>query len=35
MLKFLSRLTDSNEREIRQLEPLAARINELEPDSAR
>ncbi len=31
MLKFLSRLTDSNEREIRRLQPLVDRINELEP----
>ncbi|MCC6175484.1 MAG: preprotein translocase subunit SecA, partial [Chloroflexi bacterium] len=32
MLKFLSRLGDSNEREIRALEPIVARINELEPE---
>jgi preprotein translocase subunit SecA len=32
MLKFLSRLTDSNEREIRRLQPLVDRINELEPE---
>jgi preprotein translocase subunit SecA len=32
MLKFLSRLTDSNEREVRRLQPLVDRINELEPE---
>ena len=32
MLKFLSRLTDSNEREVRRFEPTVARINELEPE---
>jgi preprotein translocase subunit SecA len=32
MLKFLSRLTDSNEREVRRLEPIVARINALEPE---
>ena len=32
MKKFLSRLVDSNEREVRRLEPLVARINELEPE---
>jgi len=30
MMKFLSRLVDSNEREVRRLEPLAADINALE-----
>ena len=34
MLKFLSRLTDSNEREVRRFEPIVARINELEPEYA-
>jgi preprotein translocase subunit SecA len=34
MLKFLSRLTDSNEREVRRFEPTVARINELEPEYA-
>jgi len=32
MMKFLTRLMDSNEREVRQLEPVVARINELEPE---
>ncbi len=32
MKKFLSRLVDSNEREVRRLEPLVAAINELEPE---
>jgi preprotein translocase subunit SecA len=32
MLKFLSRLTDSNEREVRRLEPIVAQANELEPE---
>ena len=32
MFKFLSRLGDSNEREIRALGPLIDRINELEPE---
>ena len=32
MFKFLSRLGDSNEREIRALEPLVERINALEPE---
>ena len=32
MMKFLSRLVDSNEREVRRLEPLVAAINELEPE---
>ena len=32
MMKFLSRLGDSNEKEIRRLEPLVARINEIEPE---
>ncbi len=32
MLKLFSRLVDSNEREIRRLEPLVTRINELEPE---
>jgi preprotein translocase subunit SecA len=31
MLKIFSRLVDSNEREVRRLEPIVARINELEP----
>ena len=34
MLKFLSRLTDSNDREVRRFEPTVARINELEPEYA-
>jgi preprotein translocase subunit SecA len=34
MLKFLSRLTDSNEREVRRFEPTVVRINELEPEYA-
>jgi preprotein translocase subunit SecA len=32
MLKFLSRLTDSNDREVRRLEPIVAQINALEPE---
>jgi preprotein translocase subunit SecA len=32
MLKFLSRLADSNEREVRRFEPIVARINDLEPE---
>ena len=32
MMKFLNRLMDSNEREVRQLEPVVARINELEAE---
>ena len=32
MFKFLSRLGDSNEREVRALEPIVERINELEPE---
>jgi len=32
MMKFLSRLVDSNEREVRRFEPTVARINELEPE---
>jgi preprotein translocase subunit SecA len=32
MLKFLSRLSDSNEREVRRFEPTVARVNELEPE---
>jgi len=32
MLKFLSRLSDSNEREVRRFEPSVVRINELEPE---
>ncbi|MGZ8475598.1 MAG: preprotein translocase subunit SecA, partial [Candidatus Limnocylindria bacterium] len=32
MFKFLSRLGDSNEREVRALQPLVDRINELEPE---
>ncbi len=31
MLKFLSRFLDSNEKQINQLKPLVAQINELEP----
>jgi preprotein translocase subunit SecA len=34
MLKFLNRLTDSNEREVRRFEPTVARVNELEPEYA-
>jgi len=32
MLKFLNRLTDSNEREVRRFDPTVARVNELEPE---
>jgi preprotein translocase subunit SecA len=32
MMKFFTRLVDSNDREVRRLEPLVARINELEPE---
>jgi preprotein translocase subunit SecA len=32
MFKFLSRLGDSNEREVRALDPIVQRINELEPE---
>jgi preprotein translocase subunit SecA len=32
MFKFLSRLGDSNEREVRSLEPIVERINALEPE---
>ena len=32
MMKFLSRLTDTNEREVRALEPFVAQINALEPE---
>ena len=32
MLKFLSRLSDSNEREIRRFEPTVALVNALEPE---
>ena len=32
MLKFLSRLTDSNEREVRTLQPFVDRINAFEPE---
>ena len=32
MMKFFSRLVDSNEREVRRFEPTVARINELEPE---
>src|SRR2546425_13153783 len=32
MLKFLSRLADSNEREVRRFEPVVTRINALEPE---
>ncbi|MEP6469869.1 MAG: preprotein translocase subunit SecA [Chloroflexota bacterium] len=31
-MKFFTRLVDSNDREVRRLEPLVARINELEPE---
>src|SRR5437899_2259803 len=31
MMKFLSRLTDSNDREVRRLEPIVAEIDALEP----
>jgi len=34
MLKFISRLTDSNDREVRRFEPTVSRINELEPEYA-
>ena len=33
MFKFLSRLGDSNEREVRALQPLVDRINALEPET--
>ena len=32
MFKFLSRLGDSNEREVRALQPIVDRINALEPE---
>ncbi len=32
MLKFLNRFVDSNDREVRRLEPLVAEINALEPE---
>jgi preprotein translocase subunit SecA len=32
MFKFLSRLTDTNEREVRSLAPIVERINALEPE---
>ena len=32
MFKFFSRLSDSNEREIRALQPIVDRINALEPE---
>jgi preprotein translocase subunit SecA len=32
MMKLLSRVVDSNEREIRRLEPLLERANALEPE---
>ena len=32
MMKFLNRLVDSNEREVRRLEPLVEQINALEPE---
>lgn len=32
MLGFLSRFVDSNDRELRRLDPLVDRINELEPE---
>ncbi len=35
MVKFLEGLFDSNEREIKRLQPLVARINSLEPDLQR
>ena len=34
MMKFLSRLVDSNEREVRRLEPIVVEINALEPTYA-
>ncbi|MBC8512669.1 MAG: preprotein translocase subunit SecA [Dehalococcoidia bacterium] len=35
MLKWLGSLTDSNEKELRRLQPIVARINPLEPDFQR
>jgi preprotein translocase subunit SecA len=32
MKKFLTRLVDSNDREVRRLEPMVAQINDLEPE---
>src|SRR5436190_19478384 len=32
MLKFINRLVDSNEREVRRLEPVIAQINAFEPE---
>jgi preprotein translocase subunit SecA len=32
MMKFLTRLADSNDREVRRLEPIVAQINDLEPE---
>ena len=32
MLKFLGRFVDSNEREIRRLQPVVDQINALEPE---
>ena len=32
MLGFLRRFVDSNDRELRRIQPLADRINELEPE---
>ncbi len=32
MVKLFSRLTDSNEKELRRLQPVVAKINELEPE---
>src|SRR5450830_1859209 len=32
MLGFLSRFVDSNDRELRRIQPLADRLNELEPE---
>jgi preprotein translocase subunit SecA len=32
MLKLFSRVVDSNEREVRRLEPLVERANALEPE---
>ena len=32
MLKWLGKLVDSNEKELKRLQPLVERINELEPE---
>jgi preprotein translocase subunit SecA len=32
MMKFLTRLVDSNDREVRRLDPIVAQINDLEPE---